>query len=212
MSLLRDVVNVHCLQQLWPGTPFSLAAGAHFGDVGSLPRLRDTAAAFPFAGSISRETEQYPRDTQRHGRSHRWPHTGLPPDTSPDSHVPSSSWAGRGRRSLVQHTHNTLQVHKHPCIHGSPEHWHGPSGNPASLPGSQPLLPIPTRPQLPGLSSLKFAGEYTGTPHAYLVWGDTDTHISHQLAPGTQSATHSPAPATSAEPLTCLTHPGPPSS
>ena len=41
------------------------------------------------------------------------PCTGLTSDTSPDSHVPSSSWAGRGRRSLVQHTQDTLQVHKH---------------------------------------------------------------------------------------------------
>lgn len=64
-----------------------------------------------------------------HGWSQRWPqtrccfqqipHSGLTPDKGTGSHNPSSSRAGRGRRSLLHHT-NTFM---------------------ASLPGSQPPLP-----------------------------------------------------------------------
>ena len=70
-------------------------------------------------------------------------------DTGTDSHFPSSSWAGRGRRSLVQHTHHTLQVHKHTHIRGSSEHQHSPSAHPAPLPGSQPPLLTPRVTDLP---------------------------------------------------------------
>ena len=104
------------------------------GDPGSLPRLRDVAAAVP---STSSEADT---DTHR-GHGHGWSHRRPPAaptfrthtDTGTDSHIPSSSWAGRGRRSLVQHTLHTLQIHKHTHICGSPEQWYGPSAHPAPL-------------------------------------------------------------------------------
>lgn len=42
-------------------------------------------------------------------------------DTGTASHVHSFSWAGRGRRSRVQHTCHTLQVHKCKHVCKSPE-------------------------------------------------------------------------------------------
>lgn len=63
-KLLRDVISGCCLRQHW-----SLGAPLLPGDPGSLPRLRDAADTFPFAGSTSSEAERCPRDT--HTRTHR---------------------------------------------------------------------------------------------------------------------------------------------
>lgn len=66
---------------------------------------------------------------------------------------PLFSWAGRGRRSLVQHKHNTLQVHKHMYIYGSPRAPIWLLCPPINLPRSQPLLFTPWVPYSLGGSS-----------------------------------------------------------
>ena len=146
-------------------------AGAQPSAWGPGPQGWEVAAAFLFGGSTGskaehvsqrythRHTHTHTHRGHRYGRSHRLPQTGrclqqhpptrLTSDASPDNHVPSSSWAGRGRRSLVQHTHHTLQVRKHTHIHGSPEHIHSPSACPALLPGSWTPLPTPQVPDSP---------------------------------------------------------------
>lgn len=53
------------------------------------------------------------RCPQTSGYPQQSPHSGVIPDTGPDGHVSSSSWAGRGRRSLVQYTHHIPQLHRH---------------------------------------------------------------------------------------------------
>lgn len=64
-----------------------LLHGAQLGDLGSLPRLRDTAATFPFASSTSSKAEHV---SQRHthrgcwqGQTHRTPWTRLLHSTAP---------------------------------------------------------------------------------------------------------------------------------
>lgn len=90
---------------------------------GSLLRLKCTYAIFALAGFTRSEIKHVSqRQAQTHrghenSWSHRWPqtrcclqqppHSGLTLDTGTDSHVPSSSWACRGRRSPVRHTHHT---------------------------------------------------------------------------------------------------------
>ena len=89
-------------------------------DPSSLPRQRGVAAAAP---STSSEADTDTHGGHWHGWSQRQPQTrhcpqqhpysGLTPDKDIGSHILSSSWAGGGRRSLTQHTHCTLQLHKH---------------------------------------------------------------------------------------------------
>ena len=89
-------------------------------------------------------------------------------NTRVDSQVPSSSWAGRDRRSLVQaHAHSTLQVHKHTHLHGYPKYHHGLFAHPAPLSQSQALLPAPQVPDSP-------AGP---------AWCSLQTHGTHMLIP-----------------------------
>ena len=107
-------------------------------DPKSLPRLRDMTTTFLFAGSTSSEAEHI---------SQRQTHTGMYmqdmtrlvtqtatdkvlPSTAPayrthintstDSQVPYSSWADRGRRSLVQQSHTTCPRLTSTCTFVSP--------------------------------------------------------------------------------------------
>ena len=152
------------------------------------------ADAFPFASSTSSKAEHISQshrhrhmhthtedtDTAGHTVCHRQgatfkrqhTHTGLTPDSSPDSHVPSSSWAGRGRRSLVQHTHHSSgsQAHAHSWIPPGLSQPLCPLGTPARI-----LAPFthPTGPRLTGWSNWVLAANIqhshthpTGTPHS----------------------------------------------
>ena len=102
------------------------------------------------------------------------------------------------------HTALTHSSHRHPTLVGPPKYQRGPSNLLIALPG-------------PG-ASYSLAGPAwslpvnTHTPPTHTQFGgDTDT-CPHQPAPGTWAVTCGPTPASVAEPLTCLTHPGPPSS
>lgn len=111
-------------------------------DSGPLLRLRDAAAPFPFFSfqvQPAPKLSTYPRDTdmdthtqrtwtwsvnrqpQTSGASSSTPYHNSP-DTGSASHISSTSWARRDTRLLVQHTHHTLQVHKHIDICRSSEH------------------------------------------------------------------------------------------
>lgn len=136
--MLSDVrMHGYLLQPLQPSNPaWPLEPSLVPRDPRSLPRLRDTAAAFPFVGSTSskakhvskrqrhthRHRDIYTEDTDTGG--HRLPqprccHQQHPHHTSTDRHIPSSSGTGRDRRSLVQALTHTHQVHKHMHICGS---------------------------------------------------------------------------------------------
>lgn len=75
------------------------------------------------------------------------PQSGLTPDRDTQGPVPSSSWTVRGRKSQVQHTPHTLQVHRHtpsqlslapappPCLSSTPVQIPAPLTNPTGFTG-----------------------------------------------------------------------------
>jgi len=165
----------------------------------------------------------YPRHTQTHRYTQRtltqawlWLHRrsqtrrcpqqharwGLTPDTGTERHLPSSSWASGGRRSPVQHTPHTLQVHKHTHVQGSPEHRHDPSVPPAPLPGSRPPLPTSRVPD----PSADPAWSLPANPHAHL----THTQFGEATDTCPQQLTSSTWVLRSCSSVELFTHPGPP--
>lgn len=145
--MLSDVRTLdYLLQPLQASNPaWPLEPSLVPGDLRSLPRLKDTAAAFPFVGSTSSKAKHVSKrhrdthtDTETHtqriltqvvtdchsqGAAINSTHTGChqqdPHHMSTDRHIPSSSGTGRDRRSLVQALTHTDQVHKHMHICGS---------------------------------------------------------------------------------------------
>ena len=130
------------------------------GDLESLPRLRDAAAAFPLAGVICSKAEHASQRCTHTDTPTQRTLTGPVTQTATDdvllstaptcrTHIkykqPATSPASLGLAETGghqrRHTHDTLSIHKHTHVHGSPEYWHSPSVPPVPLPGSWPSDP-----------------------------------------------------------------------
>lgn len=146
-----------------PGAQLSVWESA-----GSLPRLRDIAAAFLFTERVY----------QRHAQGH----------TCTGGHT---------------RTHTLIQQASHTC--GSSQIQAQTFYLPDTL--SQTWGPLLDR-----WSSLTFASGYTCKPHAHPILGKITDTGPQQPTPSTWVVTLGPSPDAGAEPLICLTHPGPPSS
>lgn len=133
--MLRDAVSRGSLQQL-QDQGFLLPRNP-----GSLPRLGDTAAAFPFAGSTVAKLSMYPKDTDTdthtlantHIRLHILPQRRRCLQQHPDAVLTqtlcqatvNSQLAGQDRRSLVQmHTHTHTPPNPRPHSPESRAHAH----------------------------------------------------------------------------------------
>lgn len=163
--MLSDVrMHGYLLQPLQPSNPaWPLEPSLVPRDPRSLPRLRDTAAAFPFVGSTSskakhvskrqrhthRHRDIYTEDTDTGG--HRLPqprcchqqHPHRVPSTAPTSHEHRQTyplllwdWQRQEVTSASTHTHSPgSQAHAHLWV---PQVQHSPSVSPAPLPGPWP--------------------------------------------------------------------------
>lgn len=152
---------------MWPPPPTTpaqdpsaqlLVPSLVFRDTMFLLRVGDVAATFPFANSNSIEAEDrlaHTEDTDMTGHTdcHRegaaFNSTYVrdsQKNRSTGSHIPFSSWAGRGKSSLVQaHTQHFLGSQIHTFMHPLSVYPAPLSGSQTSLPVS-PVLYLPSSP------------------------------------------------------------------
>lgn len=106
------------------------------------------------------------------------PHCGTHINTSTDSHIPSSSWAGRDRRLLVQlHTWHSLGSQAHAQL-WIPQEW------------AQPLCPSGTL--IPGPLTCPMGPLYSAAGPAWCLLANTHTLIpqaphTHRFPPNTST-------------------------
>lgn len=157
------------------------------------PGRMDMAASCPFAGSTSSKAKCVsPRHTQKpppgpaieKAPTPRGQPNASRTHVSTESPVPTSSWAGRDRRSpLWAHTWHppthrsparpaqcslptdTHPSHGHPTPAGAPRYPPRPGGPPGQIPLIMPDTPAQTQGLLPAVEfSSEFSGKYTWRP------------------------------------------------